>query len=177
MKITIKGQSAALTDDDTLVQNSAKRYDVLFSFDESWAGFSKTVLFEAGEASIAVVLAEDRCFIPAECLKQGGVVLRVGVYGVKGEERMATVWCRTSAILYSSGLGIGGSNPSDPDEPVMPEDLYKQIMAAIGDLGAAGFEGKTLAEAIGEIKDGIADTATDAEVDAALDSVFGPLIT
>lgn len=173
MKIAIKGQSAALIDDDTLVQNPVKRYDVLFSFDESWTGFAKTVLFEAGAVSVAVVLVEDRCFIPAECLKQGGVVLRVGVYGVKGEERRATVWCRTSAILYSGGLDIGGPNPSDPGEPIMPDDLYKQIMAAIGDLGAAGFEGKTLAEAIEEIKNGIAETATDAEVESILDSVFG----
>lgn len=116
-----------------------------------------------------MVLTEDRCTIPAECLKQGGVALRVGIYGVKGEERLATVWCKTSVILPAGGIDVGQFNPSEP----MPDDLYKKIMDAIGDLGAAGFEGKNLAEAIGEIRDGIADTATDAEVDSALDGVFG----
>lgn len=173
MKIAINDRHAVLVEDDSLVQNSKKNYQAVFSFDKSWAGFTKTVLFEAGSVSAAVVLTEDRCTIPTECLNLGGVMLQVGIYGVKGEERKATVWCQTSRILPSGGLDLGQTNPSQP----MPDDLYAQIMSAIGDLGAAGFEGKTLAEAIGEIKNGIADTATDAEVDSTLDSAFGPPVS
>lgn len=169
MKIAIKGRHAVLVEDDSLVQNSQKSYPAEFSFDKTWLGFTKTALFEAGAVNVAVVLSEDRCSIPGECLKQAGVTLRVGVYGVKGEERMATVWCQVSKVLPACVLDVGQSDPSQP----MPDDLYQQIMSAIGDLGAAGFEGKTLAEAIGEIKTGIADTATDAEVDSILDGAFG----
>ena len=79
MKIEIKGASTRLVEDSSLIQNSAKQYPVEFTFDEAWDGFAKTALFEAGGASIAVVLTDDRCVIPAECLKRGGVRLKVMV--------------------------------------------------------------------------------------------------
>ena len=46
-------------------------------------------------------LTDDRCIIPAECLKQAGVSLRIGVSGVKGGEQKDTVWCLTSRIMYA----------------------------------------------------------------------------
>lgn len=168
MKIEIKGPYTRLVEDATLVQNSGVSYSVEFIFDGAWEGFAKTALFEAGGASIAVVLTEDRCTIPAECLKRAGVRLQVAVAGTKGEERIATGWCVTGMILRKASLGLGqGGGATSPD------DAYEQIMAVVGDLGAAGFEGKTLSEVFREIKDSISETATDAEVDSALDAAFG----
>ena len=60
MVIEIKDQWAMLVRDDTLRQNSKKPYEVELVFDESWNGFSKTAIFEAGPVSIVVVLTEDR---------------------------------------------------------------------------------------------------------------------
>lgn len=169
MKIKITDHWAQLVEDDTLRQNSPKTYDVEFLFDGSWDGFTKTAIFEAGSASVVVALTEDCCAFPAECLKRGGVVPRVGVYGVKGGERRATIWCETSRVLYDGQLNLGqGSGQPAPD------DLYSEIMAAIGDLSAAGFEGKTLAEIFIEIRQSIGESATDEEVDCALNAVFGP---
>lgn len=169
MKISINGSFSALVEDETLIQNSKKTYTVNFVFDSSWDGFVKTVLFEAGEASVMVVLSEDRCSIPAECLKRGGVLLKIGIYGSKGDAHKATVWCLASRILYATDLDIGSGSTYPP----MPDDLYNEIMAAIGDLGAAGFEGKSLAEAMTEMKNSISTTATDEEVQDILDSTFG----
>ena len=45
---------------------------------------------------MAVVLSEDKCDIPGECLKKGGIPLKIAVYGVKGEERKSTGWHVTS---------------------------------------------------------------------------------
>ena len=168
MVIEIKDQWAMLVRDDTLRQNSKKPYEVELVFDESWNGFSKTAIFEAGPVSIVVVLTEDRCTIPAECLKHGSVKLKIGVYGVKGEARKATVWCETSMIIPDGGLGLGSSSGTP-----LPDDAYEQIMAVIGDLGAAGFEGKTLSEVIIELRNNIAGTATDKEVEDMLDDTFG----
>ena len=170
MIIEIKDQWAMLVKDDTLRQNSKKPYEVELIFDESWNGFSKTAIFEAGPASVIVALTADRCTIPTECLKHGSVKLKIGVYGVNGETRKGTVWCETSMIVPDASLGLG-SSPSTP--PL--DDIYSEIMAAIGDLSAAGFEGKTLAEIFRDIKDSACacETATDEEVDKVLSDAFG----
>lgn len=169
MKIEIKGSSTRLVEDASLIQNSAVSYGVEFVFDKAWDGFAKTALFEAGSASIAVVLTDDKCTVPAECLKRAGVRLQVMVYGVKGDERISTGWCVTSMILHKVSLGLGSGGGGS----TLPDDVYEQIMGAIGDLSAAGFEGKTLAEVFKEIKDSVCETATDEEVGDALDTTFG----
>lgn len=167
MKIEIKDRWAIMVKDDTLRQNSPKPYEVELVFDKSWDGFSKTAIFEAGSASVIVALAQDHCTIPEECLKHGSVKLKIGVYGVNGNIRKGTVWCETSMIIPDSSIDIGFSKPSIPD------DIYSEIMAAIGDLSAAGFEGKTLAEVFKEIKENTCDTATDEEVGSMLNGAFG----
>lgn len=169
MIIQVTDHWAHMVKDDTLRQNSKKAYEVVFCFDESWDGFSKTAIFEAGPASVIVALTEDRCLIPSECLRHGSVKLKIGIYGINGEKRKATLWCLTSMIIPDFGLGTGASFPPQP-----PDELYSEIMAAIGDLSAAGFEGKTLAEVFREIRDNsCCETATDEEVQSVLSSTFG----
>ena len=173
MKIDVKDNWAAIIKDDTLQQNSSKTYWVEFDFDKSWEGYSRTVIFEAGPANVVVVLKEysdeeNRCPIPKECLKYGGVKLKIGIYGVKGEEHKAIVGYLTSMIISDGGLNLGGSSGT-----LIPDEVYSEIMAAIGDLNAAGFEGKTLAEVFREIRDHVCETATDEEVKDALNTTFG----
>lgn len=169
MKIEIKGSFTRLVGDASLVQNSKTSYIVEFTFDKAWEGFAKTALFEAGGASIAVVLSDDRCNIPADCLKRSGVRLQVAVVGTKGDQRISTGWCVTGMILPKATMGFsqGGGGST------LPDDAYEQIMAVIGDLSAAGFEGKTLAEVIIELRKSISDTATDKEVEEVLNDTFG----
>lgn len=169
MKITVKDSYSLLLTDDTLIQNSSKTYTVEFIFDESWDGFSKTVIFEAGPASVIVALTEDQCTIPTECLKRGSVELRIGIYGVKGDDRKGTIWCAPSLVIPDTKLDVGTSSAS----PSTPDGVYDEIMAAIGDLAAAGFEGKTLAEVFREIRDNVCETATDKEVEDMLKDAFG----
>lgn len=170
MKLAIKDIFTTLVEDSTLVQNAKTPYTVEFSFSEDWEGFAKTALFEAGGASIAVVLTDDQCNIPAECLKKGGVKLQIAVYGLKDGVKKATGWHVTSTILYQSGLSVGsGGSGGSP----MGDQAYQQIMATIGDLEAAGFGDKSLTEVIVEIKNSISTTATDKEVEDMLDSAFG----
>lgn len=174
MKLAIKGRYTMLVEDATLVQNSQTPYPVSFAFSEDWDGFVKTALFEAGGASIAVVLTDDQCNIPAECLKKGGVRLKIAVYGTKGEETKATDYHVTSMILYQAGLSVGSGSSGGA---VVGDEAYQQIMAIIGDTESAGFGDKTLTEVIVEIRKSISTTATDEEVEDMLDSTFSSTST
>ena len=198
MKIAIKSCFTTLVEDTTLIQNAATPYPVKFAFSKDWDGFAKTALFEAGGVSMAVVLSEDKCDIPGECLKKGGIPLKIAVYGVKGEERKSTGWHVTSKILFPANISVGTGGSGDP----MGDEAYKQIMGIIGDPSTAGFGNKTLTEVIVEIQRSISAIstalesyytktqvdetfvkktdivmATDEEVDAMLTEVFGAQAT
>jgi len=151
----------------TLIQNAATPYPVEFAFSKDWDGFAKTALFEAGGVSMAVVLSEDKCDIPGECLKKGGIPLKIAVYGVKGEERKSTGWHVTSKILFPANISVGKGGSGDP----MGDEAYKQIMGIIGDPSTAGFGNKTLTEVIVEIQRSISGTASDKEVDDMLEDL------
>lgn len=174
MKINVMDNWASITQDDTLQQNSPKTYWVEFNFDKSWEGYSRTVIFEAGSANVVVVLKEyseeeNRCPVPKECLKYGGVKLKIGIYGVKDEDHKAIVGYLTSRIISDGSLNVGESSSGTP----IPDEVYSEIMAAIGDLNAAGFEGMTLAEVFREIRNHVCETATDEEVNTVIDNAFG----
>lgn len=114
LKIAIKSCFTTLVEDTTLIQNAATPYPVEFAFSKDWDGFAKTALFEAGGVSMAVVLSEDKCDIPGECLKKGGIPLKIAVYGVKGEERKSTGWHVTSKILFPANISVGTGGSGDP---------------------------------------------------------------
>ena len=86
MEIAVKETYAHMLKDESLVQNAETLYIVEFLFDKSWDGYTKTAIFKAGSVELSVKLTDDRCIIPAECLKQAGVSLRIGVSGVKASE-------------------------------------------------------------------------------------------
>lgn len=139
MKIAIKSCFTTLVEDTTLIQNAATPYPVEFAFSKDWDGFAKTALFEAGGVSMAVVLSEDKCDIPGECLKKGGIPLKIAVYGVKSEERKSTGWHVTSKILFPANISVGTGGSGDP----MGDEAYKQIMGIIGDPSTAALAYKS----------------------------------
>jgi len=166
LKIKITKDCAALFDWDTLMQNAKETYTAEFIFDETWEGFSKTAVFVAGPVSVSVPLREDRCQVPPRCLKWGGVVLMVGVRGEKGLERKNAGWCRAGKVLHEAFSGSAAPSTSVPDLP-------EEVLAVIGDLAAAGFQGTTVTDALCEIRSHLCQAAADEEVDAMLDDVFG----
>lgn len=154
MKIVVTDKWSSMIKDDTLIEKSEKLYIVEFIFDESWAGFTKTAIFTAGSVADEVTLTDNRCIIPSKCLEQAGSYLRVGVYGKKDGVQKDTVWCLTSKILYRASIGSIGSNSgsgsgSGTTTPV-PEDVRAQVIEVIR-----------------------SNTATDEEVDNAIDTIFG----
>lgn len=144
MEIAVKAKSAHLIKDESLVQNSEKLYIVEFAFDQSWDGYTKSAIFKAGGVQQpSVALTDNRCIIPAECLKRAGVVLKIGVSGVNGDEQKGPVWCLTSKILYQTDTAA-------LIPPVSPGgDVTAQILEVIRE-----------------------NTATDEEVQEAINDAF-----
>ena len=132
MKIAIKSCFTTLVEDTTPIQNAATPYPVEFAFSKDWDGFAKTAFFEAGGVSMAVVLSEDKCDIPGECLKKGGIPLKIAVYGVKGEERKSTGWHVTSKILFPANISIGTGGSGDPmgDASLLADSNYIYFVGA-----------------------------------------------
>ena len=104
MKIQVSDGKAVLIRDSTLVQGSSRVYPLEFEFDESWEGYEKTAVFQAGAVTEYAALENDACDIPASCLEQGGAMLLVGVCGSKDGVNTETIWCTTSRILYGVTL-------------------------------------------------------------------------
>ena len=144
MEIAVKATYAHLVKDESLVQNSDKLYIVEFHFDQSWDGYAKSAVFEAGGVQQPpVALTDDRCIIPAECLKRAGINLKIGVSGIKDGVQKDTVWCLASKIMYAL----------DPTQLMPPTHIDGDVKAQI-------------LEVIRE------NTATDAEVQEVLDNAF-----
>lgn len=184
MEITVKEQTISVTKDDTLIQKSKKTYAVFFVFDESWDGFVKTAHFQAGSVSSSVALTDDKCDIPAECLKDAGIILQVFVHGVKDSEEKSTPWCLTSRILYETVIDIptsqqchcsGTTTPSTPSTPSdEAERLCNDFAEILSDYSEDDLKDKSLADIMGEVCDDIGATATDEEVADVLNDVWGP---
>ena len=145
MEIAVKATYAHLVKDESLVQNSDKLYIVEFHFDQSWDGYAKSAVFEAGGVQQPpVALTDDRCIIPAECFEAGRNQSKNSEFpALKDGVQKDTVWCLASKIMYAL----------DPTQLMPPTHIDGDVKAQI-------------LEVIRE------NTATDAEVQEVLDNAF-----
>ena len=112
MEIAVKAKSAHLIKDESLVQNS-ESYTLWSSPSTRKLGRIYQVGdFEAGGVQ-AVTCSADRQSMHHSCRmhKRAGVVLKIGVSGVNGDERKA-VWCLTNKILYQTDTAAFDSSVS-----------------------------------------------------------------
>lgn len=174
MEITVIKQTIALSRDDTLIRGSERTYTADFVFDATWDGFTKTAHFKAGTIAVSVPLTDDSCVVPSELLTNAGYYLKVSVTGVKDGAEQATPFCLISRILYDTVIDIpigtcpGGSAPTGE---------VGRLCDDFEDALASGYteeelKDKSLSEVIGEM-DSLDNTATDAEVEATLNEVWG----
>lgn len=178
MEIAVKETYAHMLKDESLVQNAETLYIVEFLFDKSWDGYTKTAIFKAGSVELSVKLTDDRCIIPAECLKQAGVSLHIGVSGVKGAEQKDTVWCLTSRIMYAVDAtqlippSYSGGDIRAQILEVIRENTAtdEEVQEALDDAFQSEWTPPDDPEEDPESPD---NTATDEEVEEILDAVFG----
>ena len=111
MNISIKNNTATLVKEDTLVEDSKKTYTVNFEFDSSWDEIDKAAVFKAGLIIVDdVEITSNACSVPAECLKEGGFSLYVGVRKTEDEEDSGIIWCNAGRIMFNIVDGKGGSD-------------------------------------------------------------------
>lgn len=101
-KILISENQAVVKDLKTITSGTVGA-TVDFEFDETWDGFTKTYVYRAG-----YIVRDDTKLtgiIPHEVMAKSGIKLEVGVYGIKDDVEIPTVWA-------SLGKIIPGTNPS-----------------------------------------------------------------
>lgn len=134
MKLQVIGQMIAFTERETLVSGTVNKYRAEFVFDDSWDGYTKTAVFRADSfghiTSREVLLADDACQVPHECLI-AGALLRVGVYGISGD-------ITTPTIYTQEPIGIArGAEPAESTQDPTP-GVYQQIINIIEAGAIAG---------------------------------------
>lgn len=128
MKFSVKDNVIAVEMTEHLVSGSVKVYRAEFTFDETWDGYTKTAVFWSvvggKEYKQEMLLIGDSCYVPYECLI-AGALLRVGVYGLRGETVRPTIYTPTPGVHIDPG-----AEPSEPGSEPTPS-VYQQILALI----------------------------------------------
>ena len=105
MKILCTRRQARLVGGQ-LITSGSVGIEVDFEFSEDWQGTAKIAVFSGSGVTKDVILGEDRCIIPHECLEKHGGHLVVGVYGYRLEDDVKTI------VIPTVYANIGKISPS-----------------------------------------------------------------
>lgn len=118
MKLQAKKQMLTITMHEALVSGSVNIYKAEFEFDNTWDGYEKIAVFSAknkGQSAYSVrrevLLSENSCVIPWEVLEEEGK-LKIGVYGVREDKRLPTIYTDGEIILDGAEASSEGSAPT-----------------------------------------------------------------
>ena len=160
--ICVSGVEAVAVDVKKVTAGLTGAEVVMEYTDPLWNGLTKKVIFDGAE-TVSAVEIDNRVIIPVEALRQEGVLLRVGVYGVSSDEELAipTIWAEIGIVLPAvPGKSVGPGSQATAE--------WAQILAMIGDLRNLTTEDKkNLVAAINE-----ADTINQREMQAAIDKAL-----
>ena len=102
---------------------------VKLSFSAEWEGLTKTAVFRAGEVTKDVADIQDAVVIPAECTREEGELLQLGIYGVDAQGTVAipTLWASIGRITEAADPS--GDETTDPSLPVWAQvlEMVKQL--------------------------------------------------
>lgn len=116
---------------------------VKLSFSPEWEGLTKTVVFRAGEITKDVLDVQDVAVIPAECTREAGALLEIGVYGVDRENTVAipTLWAAIGRITEAADPS--GDTTTDTQLPV-----WAQLLEMITQLEEQGVTQREIEAAV-----------------------------
>lgn len=112
--------------------------EVTLSFDESWDGYTKTLVWRGSGVTVDDLQCTGR--IPAQVLTKPGTRLFVGVYGTKGDTALPTLWGDLG--ILQPGTDPCGDESTDPTLPVwaqIPQYLETELQKA---KDSGEFDGK-----------------------------------
>lgn len=138
--VTALRTHAAATKTEELVAGRVGM-EAAFHFSPEWDGLGKTAVFEAGGVAKDVIVGDDPCIVPHECMTEGAE-LRVGIYGMSTD---GTIVIPTVYALV--GTVKKGADPSgDESYPPTPDVGEQAIAAASTALQAAADAQEVAAE-------------------------------
>lgn len=138
--VTALRTHAAATKTEELVAGRVGM-EAAFHFSPEWDGLGKTAVFEAGGVAKDVIVGDDPCIVPHECMIEGAE-LRVGIYGMSTD---GTIVIPTVYALV--GTVKKGADPSgDESYPPTPDVGAQAVAAASSAMQAAAAAQEVAAE-------------------------------
>ncbi|MBR5262447.1 MAG: DUF2817 domain-containing protein [Clostridia bacterium] len=94
LTLKVVGNRLEMVRDGYSTSGSVNYDSCTFSFDSEWSTFEKTAVFGFGNDDVLRVALDENntCKIPAVCMQKEGYI-RIGVYGINGEETVITTNC------------------------------------------------------------------------------------
>jgi hypothetical protein len=133
--------------------------EAAFHFSPEWDGLGKTAVFEAGGVAKDVIIGDDPCIVPHECMIEGAE-LRVGIYGMSTD---GTIVIPTVYALV--GTVKKGADPSGDESYPPTPTVGEQAIAMIQEAKEAARESVTTSEEAKEAADEVVRRADSGEFD------------
>ena len=133
MKLFATGNRLVLTEADRLVSGSINIYTCEFAFDDSWAGYMPTAVFEGAGKAVEMAVIDNVCQVPFELLTPNARI-RVGIYGISGDKRRPTTYAEWMPVERGTETGGAAETPPDPT-------VYEQLLQAINEGRLTGPQG------------------------------------
>ena len=133
MKLFATGNRLVLTEADRLVSGSINIYTCEFAFDDSWAGYMPTAVFEGSGKAVEMAVIDNVCQVPFELLTPNARI-RVGIYGISGDKRRPTTYAEWMPVERGTETGGAAETPPDPT-------VYEQLLQAINEGRLTGPQG------------------------------------
>ena len=137
--VTALRTHAAATKTEELVAGRVGM-EAAFHFSPEWDGLGKTAVFEAGGVAKDVIVGDDPCIVPHECMIEGAE-LRVGIYGMStdGTIVIPTVYALVGTVKKGADPSGDESYPPTPDvgaQAVAAASTAMQAAAAAQEVAA-----------------------------------------
>lgn len=145
IKIDVTGNIAKVIERPRVITSGTVGLEVEFTFDEEWAGLSKTVVFKACEIERVTVGVESKTVVPWEVLETPGVWLMIGICGANGDGSIVipTIW--TNVRVIQPGTSAEGEPGATPHPKI-----WDQLIAQIDNLSE---EIKKIEDTVSDIRE------------------------
>ena len=130
INVIVTGQNIQLGNNPLIASGGVNSVKVNFTFCSMWEGMAKTAVFYKNPSqAFEVLLTDDSAVVPLEVLTDSGE-FRLGVVGTNETQVFPSgLACVT---IRKGAASIQAVNPGEPTP-----DIYRQILAAYGDLVSA----------------------------------------
>ena len=138
IKISVSGSAAKVTETVPLVAGTVG-LPVVYEFDESWEGLTKTAVF-CCDGQVLSHSKPEQAVLPWELLKKPGCRVYAGAFGTNsdGTVQRSTLWADLGAV--EKGAAAQDSQSAAPTQPQWQqmlqkakEELAEEIRASLRD--------------------------------------------